>query len=97
MRTKGEEEGPGSSHKGQKLQKWKVKDLNKAIDLWNQNEDLPPKDRLSMRAISRITGIAKTTLTERLTGRRKGEGKILGGARKGRVLTKGKPRGVRAG
>lgn len=74
-----------------------MKDLNKAIDLWNQNEDLPPKDRLSMRAISRITGIAKTTLTERLTGRRKGEGKILGGACKGRVLTKGKPWGGSSG
>ena len=72
-----------SSHKGQKNQKWKVEQMEKAEALWKANDDLPPDKRLSMRAIARQVGIGKTTIIERLSGRRKGTGHIASGSRKG--------------
>ena len=65
-----------SSHAGQKLQKWKEEDMQEAEGLWARNETLPPKERLSMRAIAAKVGIGKTTMIERLSGRCKGEGHI---------------------
>ena len=82
-----------SSHKGQKNQKWKVEQMEKAEALWKKNAELPPDKRLSMRAIAREVGIGKTTIIERLSGRRKGMGHIAGGNRRGQVLMKGNQMG----
>ena len=68
-----------SSHVGQKLQKWKEEDMKEAERLWALNDTLPPKERLSMRAIAAKVGIGKTTVIERLSGRHKGEGHTAGG------------------
>ena len=64
--------------------------MEEAKQLWEANKDKPPKERLSMRAIASQLKLPKTTVIERLPGRRKGEGHIAGGNRKGRVLTDGK-------
>ena len=42
-----------------------------------------------MRAIAAKLELPKSTVIERLSGRRKGHGHIAGGKRKGRVLTEG--------
>ena len=73
-----EEWKKASSHAGQKLQKWKEEDMKEAERLWARNDTLPPKERLSMRAIAVKVGIGKTTVIERLSGRCKGEGHIAG-------------------
>ena len=49
----------------------------------------PLVKQLSMRAIAKKVGIAKTTVIERLSGRHQGSGHIAGGARKLRVMSKG--------
>ena len=67
-----------SSHAGQKLQKWKEEDMKEVERLWARNETLPPKERLSMRAIAAKVGIGKTTVIKRLSGRCKSEGHIAG-------------------
>ena len=84
-----EEKGPGSSHKGLKNQRWKAKQMDKAERLWEKNKTLPKHEQLSMRRIAEIVGIGKTTVTERLTGWRKGHGHIAGGRRQPRVLSQG--------
>ena len=70
-----------SAGEGSKEQLWKVEKLEEAFNLWEKNKDLPPKERLSINKISKMTGIPYTTLNERLTGRRGGgrRGKIAGG------------------
>ena len=57
-----------------------------------KQKELPPKEKLSMNKISKMTGIPYTTLNERLIGRRGGgcRGKITGGKRTARVLKVGK-------
>ena len=50
-----------------------------------------------MRAIAKKVGISKTTVIERLSGRRKGSGHIAGGARKSRIMLKGTQAGHQAG
>ena len=74
-----EEQKKASSHAGQKLQKWKEEDMKEAERLWARNDTLPPKERLSMRAIAAKVRIGKTTVIERLSGRCKGEGHIGSG------------------
>ena len=57
-----------------------------------ENKELPPKEKLSMNKISKMTGIPYTTLNERLTGRHGGgrRGKIAGGKWTAKVLKAGK-------
>ena len=78
------------SHKGMKNQKWKEADMERTMELWDVNEDLPPSEKLSMRAIAKQVKVPKTTIIERLSWYRKGKGHITGGRRKARVLTDGK-------
>ena len=92
-----EEKRRAMSHKDQKTQKWKAEKMDEAFRLWEANKDLPPDKQLSMRKIAEIVKIGKTTVIERLSGRRKGHGHITGGARKSRILTKGKQAGHQAG
>ena len=40
--------------------------MDEAMSLWKQNDNLPPHQRLSMRAIAKKVGIGKTTIIERL-------------------------------
>ena len=81
-----------SSGKNNKEQQWSEKDMDKAFDLWEANENLKPEQRKSKRQISIETGIPYTTLCERLSGRRGGgrRGKIAGGKRQSKVLSTGK-------
>ena len=81
------------SHKNKKNQQWKEELIEEAKILWEANKNKPPKEQLSMRAIAAKLNLPKTTVIERLTGRRKGEGHIAGGKRKARVLTDGKQAG----
>ena len=67
------------SHKNQRNQQWKAEKMDQAQALWKANDDLPPDQRLSMRAITKKVGIAKTTIIERLSGRRQGSGHMAGG------------------
>ena len=62
--------------------------LEEAFNLWQKNKELPPKEKLSMNKISKMTGIPYTTLNERLTGRHGGgrRGKIAGGKCTAKVL-----------
>ena len=85
------------SHKNQRNQQWKAEKMDQAQALWKANDDLPPDQRLSMRTIAKKVGIAKTTIIERLSGRRQGSGHITGGKRKARILMKGKQVGHQAG
>ena len=52
--------------------------MDEVFDLWEANQNKPPKERLSKLAISKKTGIPYTTVCERLSGRR-------GGGRRGRL------------
>ena len=85
-----EEKKLASSHKGQRNEQWKEEKMLEAEELWELNKTLPPEKQLSMRAIDKKVEIGKTTVIERLSGRRKGKGHIAGGKRKARVLTEGK-------
>ena len=77
-----------SAGEGSKEQQWKVEKLEEVFNLWEKNKELPPKERLSMNKISKMTGIPYTTLNKRLTGRCGGglRGKIMGGKRTAKVL-----------
>ena len=81
-----------SAGEGSKEQQWKVEKLEEAFSLWEKNKDLPPKEKLSMNKISKMTGIPYITLNERLTGRHGGghRGKIVGGKHTAKVLKAGK-------
>ena len=81
-----------STGEGSKEQQWKVEKLEEAFNLWEKNKELPPKEKLSMNKISKMTGIPYTTLNERLTGRHGGgcRGKITGGKWTAKVLKAGK-------
>ena len=92
-----QEKRDAMSHKNQKNQQWKEEDMAKAQELWDANKHKDPKDQLSKRAIARKLQLPKTTVIERLSGRRVGEGHIAGGKRKARVLTDGKQAGHQAG
>ena len=50
-----------------------------------------------MRTIAKKVGIGKTTIIERLSGRRQGSGHIVGGKQKAQILMKGKQAGHQAG
>ena len=84
-----QEKRDNMSHIGKRNQQWKAQKMQEAIDLWAQNDNLPPNKQLSMRAIAKKASIAKTTVIERLSGRCKGSGHIAGGARKSRIMLKG--------
>ena len=84
------------SHKNQRNQQWKAEKMDQAQALWKAYDDLPPDQRLSMRAIAKKVGIAKTTIIERLPGRGQGSGHIVGGKWKARILMKGKQAGHQA-
>ena len=73
-----------------KNQQWKEEKIEETKQLWKANDDKDPKERLSMRAIAKKLSLWKTTVIERLSGRRQGEGHIAGGKRKARVLRDGK-------
>ena len=81
-----------SAGEGSKEEQWKVEKLEEAFNLWEKNKELPPKEKLSMNKISKMTGIPYTTLNERLTDRRGGghRGKITGGKWTAKVLKAGK-------
>ena len=88
-----EEKKDAMSHKNKKNQQWKEELIEEAKVLWEANKTKPPKEQLSMRAIATKLNLPKTTVIERLSGRRKGEGHIAGGKRKARVLMDGKQAG----
>ena len=67
--------------------------MDRAEELWPQNEDKNPKDKLSMRAIAVMCGLPKTIVIERLSGCHKGHGHIAGDQRQPRVLSKGEQAG----
>ena len=81
-----------SSGKNQKEQNWSEQDMDRAFNMRENNQDLPPQERKSKRQISLETGIPYTTLCERLSGRRgRGcHGKIAGGKCQARILDTGK-------
>ena len=64
--------------------------MERAFQLWDENDSLPPGKKWSMRAMAKEVGIPKTTIIERLSQRRKGIGHIAGGKRQPRVLSAGK-------
>ena len=84
-----QEKKDNMSHIGKRNQQWKAAKIQEAQNLWAQNANLPPDKQLSMRAIAKRVGIGKTTVIERLSGRRQGSRHIAGGARKLRVMLKG--------
>ena len=90
-KKKGQPAGGGSSHKGQKLQQWKLAKMDQALALWDSNPDREAQGLkpLSIRQISKIVGIGKTTVNERIMERRKGRGHIAGGRQQAQVLTEG--------
>ena len=88
-----EEKRDAMSHKNQKNQQWEEEKIEEAKRLWDANKDKPAKEKLSMRAIARKLKLPKTTVIERLSGRRQGEGHIAGGKRKARVLSDSKQAG----
>ena len=92
-----EQKKDAMSHKGKRNQTWKESDMDKAEELWEANKTKAKKDQLSMRAIAHQLNLPKTTVIERLSGRRKGHGHIAGGKRQARVLTKGTQAGHQAG
>ena len=71
--------------------------MDKAEELWEANKTKAKKDQLSMRTIAHQLNLPKTTVIERLSGRRKGHGHIAGGKRQARVLTTGTQAGHQAG
>ena len=81
-----------SSGKNQKEQNWSEQDMDRAFNMWENNQDLSLQERKSKRQISLETGISYTTLCERLSGRRGGgcHGKIAGGKHQARILDTGK-------
>ena len=85
-----EQKRKAMSHEGQRNQQWEEKQMDKAQRLWDENKNKEAKDRLSMRAIAFLCELPKTTVIERLSGRRKGAGHIAGGKRQPRVLSTGK-------
>ena len=92
-----EEKKKVMSHKGKKNQVWKEKQMDRAEELWKQNDDKNPKDRLSTRTIAVMCGLPKTTVIERQSECQKGHGHIAGGKRQPRVLSKGEQVGQQAG
>ena len=81
-----------SAGEGIKEQKWTVADMDEVFDLWEANQNKPPKERLSKLAISKKTKIPYTTVCERLSGHRGGgnRGNVAGGKRQPKVLMAGK-------
>ena len=77
-----------SSGKGKKEQMWQKKDMDRAFNLWKENEAKPAKNKLSKRQIAKECGIPYTTFCERVSGRRGGgkRGKIAGGKRDPKIL-----------
>ena len=71
--------------------------MDQAQALWKANDNIPPDQRLSMRAIAKKVGIGKTTIIETLSGRRQGSGHITGGKCKAQKSMKGKQVGHQAG
>ena len=92
-----EEKKDNMSHKNKKSQQWKEELIEEAKVLWEANKNKPPKEQLSMRAIAAKLNLPKTTVIERLSGRRKGEDHIAGGKRKARALMDGKQVGQQVG
>ena len=84
-----------SASEGSKEQLCSVADMDEVFDLWEANQNKPPKEKLSKLAISKRTGIPYTTVCERLSGHRGGgrRGKIAGGKRQPKVLMAGKQAG----
>ena len=84
-----------SAGEGSKEQLWSVADMDEVFDLWEANQNKPPKEKLSKLAISKRTGIPYTTVCERLSGHRGGgrRGKIAWGKRQPKVLMAGKQAG----
>ena len=69
-----EEKRDKMSHKNKKNQQWKEELIEEVKVLWEANKTKPPKEQLSMRAIAAKLNLPKTTVIERLSGRRKGKG-----------------------
>ena len=53
--------------------------MERAFELWDENDSLPPGKKWSMRAIAKEVKVPKRTIIERLSQRRKGKGHITGG------------------
>ena len=84
-----------SSGKGKKEQQWQEKDMERAFNLWEENDAKQAKDKLSKRQIDKECGIPYTTFCERVSGRCKGgkRGKIAGGKRDLKILNQGEQAG----
>ena len=78
-----------SAHRNVRLQTWDVAQIDQAEAIWAEELKKAPHQRLSWRRIAQMVNLPKTTVAERLSGRRKGHGKIAGGHRRGRILTEG--------
>ena len=59
--------------------------MERAFNLWEENDSKQAKDKLSKRQITKECGIPYTTFCERVSGRR-GGGKIAGGKRDPKIL-----------
>ena len=58
-----------SSGKGKKEQQWQEKDMERAFNLWEENDVKQAKDKLSKRQIAKECGVPYTTFCERVSGR----------------------------
>ena len=71
--------------------------MERAFQLWDENDSPPPGKKWSMRAIAKEVEVPKTTIIKRLSQRRKGKGHIARGKRQPRVLSAGKSSGSPSG
>ena len=65
--------------------------MEMAFNLWEENDQKQPKDKLSKRQITLQCGIPYTTFCERVSGRQRGgqRVKIAGGKREPKILDQG--------
>ena len=84
-----------SSGKIKKKQLWQEKDMEMAFNLWEENDQKQPKNKLSKRQIALQCGIPYTKFCERVSGRQGGgqRGKIAGRKRESKILDQGEQAG----
>ena len=89
VKPKYHKRSPKSSHAREKIAEFTTEQLMEAKSLWEEQLQKPKKERLSLRAISRMTGISLGTLNKRTTGKLPWT-RNVGGKRTPRILTAGK-------
>jgi hypothetical protein len=75
-----------SSHKGKKILQWEDATLDWVQDEYEKDKALPKDQRRSYGWFATKTGIGKSTIWARCTGKVKGRGKQSGGKNKSKVL-----------